>query len=63
MAGGMRLMRYGSMHSNVLGLEVVLANGQILDLIQTLRKDNTGYGLKHLFIGAEGTLGELLILN
>ncbi|CAM6105082.1 unnamed protein product [Calypogeia fissa] len=56
-AGGLRLLRYGSMHANVLGLEVVLADGTILDLLGTLRKDNTGYDLKHLFVGAEGTLG------
>lgn len=56
-AGGLRLLRYGSMHANVLGLEVVLADGTVLDLLGTLRKDNTGYDLKQLFIGAEGTLG------
>ncbi|KAJ8971407.1 hypothetical protein NQ317_005523 [Molorchus minor] len=55
-AGGMRLLRYGSMHANVLGLEVVKANGEILDCLSTLKKDNTGYHLKHLFIGSEGTL-------
>lgn len=56
-AGGLRLMRYGSLHGNVLGLEVVLANGEVLDCLSLLRKDNTGYDLKQLFIGAEGTLG------
>ncbi|KAL3701373.1 hypothetical protein R1sor_019395 [Riccia sorocarpa] len=56
-AGGLRLLRYGSLHGNVLGLEVVLADGTILDLLGTLRKDNTGYDLKQIFIGAEGTLG------
>mmetsp|Transcript_30770 Transcript_30770/g.57953 ORF Transcript_30770/g.57953 Transcript_30770/m.57953 type:complete len:460 (+) Transcript_30770:511-1890(+) len=56
-AGGMRLLRYGSLHGTVLGLEVVLANGARLDLNRGLRKDNTGYDLKQLFIGAEGTLG------
>jgi FAD/FMN-containing dehydrogenase len=56
-AGGIRLLRYGSMHANVLGLEVVLPDGTILDTLNTLRKDNTGYDLKQLFIGAEGTLG------
>jgi len=56
-AGGLRYLRYGSLHGNVLGLEVVLPNGEILDLNQNLRKDNTGYDLKQLFIGAEGTLG------
>ncbi|KAK2990442.1 hypothetical protein RJ640_011190 [Escallonia rubra] len=56
-AGGLRLFRYGSLHGNVLGLEVVLANGTVLDMLRTLRKDNTGYDLKHLFIGSEGSLG------
>jgi len=56
-AGGIRLIRYGSLRSNVLGLKVVLADGTVLDLMNTLRKDNTGYDLKQLFIGSEGTLG------
>ncbi|KAG0224634.1 hypothetical protein BGX31_007917 [Mortierella sp. GBA43] len=56
-AGGLRLLRYGSLHGTVLGLEVVLPDGTILDNLSTLRKDNTGYDLKQLFIGAEGTLG------
>ncbi|KAI9486136.1 MAG: hypothetical protein EXX96DRAFT_31813 [Benjaminiella poitrasii] len=56
-AGGLRLMRFGSLHGNVLGLEVVLPNGAVLENMSTLRKDNTGYDLKQLFIGAEGTLG------
>uniref|UniRef100_A0A7C9F3D8 FAD-binding PCMH-type domain-containing protein n=2 Tax=Opuntia streptacantha TaxID=393608 RepID=A0A7C9F3D8_OPUST len=56
-AGGLRLVRYGSLHGNVLGLEVVLANGTVMDMLGTLRKDNTGYDLKHLFIGSEGSLG------
>lgn len=56
-AGGLRLLRYGSLHGSVLGLEVVLADGSILDVLSANRKDNTGYGLKHLFVGAEGTLG------
>ncbi|KAI0029613.1 FAD-binding domain-containing protein [Vararia minispora EC-137] len=56
-AGGLRLLRYGSLHGSVLGLEVVLPDGTILDGLSTLRKDNTGYDLKQLFIGAEGTLG------
>jgi FAD/FMN-containing dehydrogenase len=50
-AGGLRLLRYGSLHGNVLGLEVVLANGTVVDMLGTLRKDNTGYDLKQLFIG------------
>lgn len=56
-AGGLRLLRYGSLHGTVLGLEVVMPDGTIIDQLSTLRKDNTGYDLKQLFIGAEGTLG------
>jgi FAD/FMN-containing dehydrogenase len=56
-AGGVHVLRYGSMRDLVLGVEVVLADGRVLDLLRTLRKDNTGYDLKQLFIGAEGTLG------
>ncbi|RIA88114.1 hypothetical protein C1645_695403 [Glomus cerebriforme] len=56
-AGGLRLLRYGSLHGSVLGLEVVLPDGTILDNLSTLRKDNTGYDIKQLFIGSEGTLG------
>jgi FAD/FMN-containing dehydrogenase len=56
-AGGLRLLRYGSLHGNVLGLEAVLPDGTILDSLSTLRKDNTGLDLKQLFIGSEGSLG------
>ncbi|KAL0739513.1 hypothetical protein Bca4012_015723 [Brassica carinata] len=56
-AGGLRLIRYGSLHGTVLGLEAVTASGNVLDMLGTLRKDNTGYDLKHLFIGSEGSLG------
>ena len=56
-AGGTAVLRYGNMREQVLGLEVVLANGTVWDGLRGLRKDNTGYDLKHLFIGAEGTLG------
>ncbi|GAA0536913.1 FAD/FMN-containing dehydrogenase [Rhizomicrobium palustre] len=56
-AGGVNVLRYGMMREQVLGLEVVLANGHVLNTLRTLRKDNTGYDLKQLFIGAEGTLG------
>jgi len=56
-AGGVNVLRYGMTRELVLGLEVVLANGHVLDLMRGLRKDNTGYDLKQLFIGAEGTLG------
>ncbi|QOU18707.1 hypothetical protein BRETT_001775 [Brettanomyces bruxellensis] len=56
-AGGVRLLRYGSLHGSVLGLEAVLPDGTIYDSMHSLRKDNTGYDLKQLFIGSEGTLG------
>ncbi|KAJ1742051.1 D-lactate ferricytochrome c oxidoreductase [Coemansia sp. RSA 1086] len=56
-AGGIRFLRYGSLHGSVLGLEVVLPDGTVLDSMSLLRKDNTGYDLKQLFIGSEGTLG------
>jgi FAD/FMN-containing dehydrogenase len=56
-AGGTAVLRYGMMRDLVLGLEVVLPDGRVLDGIKPLRKDNTGYDLRDLFIGAEGTLG------
>lgn len=56
-AGGTAVLHYGMMRDLVLGLEVVLADGRVLDGLKGLRKDNTGYDLKNLFIGAEGTLG------
>ena len=56
-AGGVNVLRYGMAREQVLGIEAVLADGRVLDLLRTLRKDNTGYDLKQLFIGAEGTLG------
>ena len=56
-AGGIQVLRYGNARELVLGLEVVLPDGRIWDGLRALRKDNTGYDLKHLFIGAEGTLG------
>lgn len=56
-AGGTAVLRYGNMRDLVLGLEVVLPDGQIWNGLRRLRKDNTGYALKHLFMGAEGTLG------
>jgi (R)-2-hydroxyglutarate---pyruvate transhydrogenase len=56
-AGGLRLLRYGSLHGNVLGIEAVLPDGTIVDDLCKLRKNNTGYDLKQLFIGGEGTLG------
>ena len=56
-AGGSNVLRYGSTRALCLGLEVVLADGRVLDVMNALHKDNSGYDLKHLFIGAEGTLG------
>ncbi len=56
-AGGVHVLRYGMMRDLILGLEVVLADGRVLPGLKALRKDNTGYDLKQLFIGAEGTLG------
>jgi len=56
-AGGVQVLRYGNARELCLGLEVVLPDGRIWNGLRALRKDNTGYDLKHLFIGAEGTLG------
>ncbi|MDP8984672.1 MAG: FAD-binding oxidoreductase [Pseudomonadota bacterium] len=56
-AGGTAVLRYGMMRDLVLGLEVVLADGRVMSALTGLRKDNTGYDVKSLFIGAEGTLG------
>ncbi|SCU82396.1 LANO_0B06062g1_1 [Lachancea nothofagi CBS 11611] len=56
-AGGLRLLRYGSLHGTVLGLEVVMPNGESMNSMHALRKDNTGYDLKQMFIGSEGTIG------
>ncbi len=56
-AGGVQVLRYGTMRDLVLGLEVVLPDGRVWEGLRGLRKDNTGYDLKQLFIGAEGTLG------
>ncbi|MDO9639455.1 MAG: FAD-binding oxidoreductase [Pseudotabrizicola sp.] len=56
-AGGSNVLRYGSTRSLCLGLEVVLADGRVLNLMSALHKDNSGYALRDLFIGAEGTLG------
>jgi FAD/FMN-containing dehydrogenase len=56
-AGGTAVLRYGNVRDLVLGLEIVLPDGEVWNGLRTLRKDNTGYDLKQLFIGAEGTLG------
>ncbi|HEY0768335.1 MAG TPA: FAD-binding oxidoreductase [Steroidobacteraceae bacterium] len=56
-AGGVSVLRYGMMRDLVLGLEVVLADGRVLPALSGLRKDNTGYDVRSLFLGAEGTLG------
>ena len=56
-AGGVNVLKYGNTRELCLGLEIVLPNGKIMNLLSELKKDNTGYDLKNLFIGAEGTLG------
>ena len=56
-AGGLRFLRYGSLHGNVLGIEAVLPDGTVVDDLCKLRKNNTGYDIKQLFIGGEGTIG------
>ena len=56
-AGGLKVIRFGNMRDSVLGMEVVLGDGRVLHLDANLRKDNTGYDLKQLFISSEGTLG------
>jgi len=56
-AGGLQVLAYGNARAQVLGLEVVLADGRVWDGLRALRKDNTGYDLRDLFVGSEGTLG------
>ena len=56
-AGGLNVLRYGTMRDLVVGLEVVLPNGKLISHLQPLHKNTTGYELKHVFIGSEGTLG------
>ena len=56
-AGGSNVLRIGNARAQALGIEVVLPDGEILDLMSELHKDNSGYDLRDLFIGAEGTLG------
>ena len=55
-AGGIKYVKYGSMHANTVGLKVALPNGTVLNSLKEHRKDATGYNIDHLFIGAEGTL-------
>ncbi|KAI1312099.1 hypothetical protein F5Y03DRAFT_341355 [Xylaria venustula] len=62
-AGGLRLLRYGSLHGSVLGIQAVLPDGTIVDDLCTLRKNNTGYDLKQLFIGGEGTIGMITAVS
>lgn len=62
-AGGIHVLRYGNMREQILGLEVVLPNGEIWNGLKSLRKDNAGYDLKQIFIGAEGTLGIITEAN
>ncbi|SNR25137.1 FAD-binding oxidoreductase [Puniceibacterium sediminis] len=56
-AGGSNVLRYGNTRDLVLGIEVVMADGQVMNLMSELHKDNSGLNLKHLMVGAEGTLG------
>ena len=56
-AGGINVLKYGMTRDQVMGLEVILPDGSIFSDLKSLRKNNTGYDLKQLFIGAEGTLG------
>ncbi|HSG57480.1 MAG TPA: FAD-binding oxidoreductase, partial [Paracoccaceae bacterium] len=56
-AGGSNVLRYGNTRDLCLGVEVVLPTGEVMDIMSELHKDNSGYNLKHLLIGAEGTLG------
>lgn len=62
-AGGKYVIKYGSLRAHVLGLEAVAPNGDVLDLRSEIHKDNTGYDLKQLFIGGEGTIGIITKLN
>jgi D-2-hydroxyglutarate dehydrogenase len=62
-AGGIHVVRFGSFRSNILGLTAVLPDGQVLTMNKSLRKDNTGYDLKQLLIGSEGTLGLITSLT
>src|SRR5690606_17199627 len=56
-AGGLRVIRHGTVRDNLLGLEAVQADGTVLSHLSRMQKNNTGYDLRHLFAGSEGTLG------
>jgi len=58
-AGGINVLRYGNMREQVMGLEVVLPDGEVWNGLRALRKDSSGYDMKHLFIGSEGTIGTI----
>ena len=62
-AGGKYVIKHGSFRSHILGMEAVLPNGEVLDMRTEIHKDNTGYDLKNLMIGSEGTLGMITKLN
>lgn len=62
-AGGLRFKRYGSLHGTVLGVEAIAGTGERLDMLSELRKDNTGYSVKDLFIGSEGSLGVITAVS
>lgn len=62
-AGGINVIKYGSLRSNIIGIEAVLDNGDIFSDLKNIKKDNTGYDLKQLLIGSEGTLGIITAAN
>ena len=62
-AGGTNVIKYGTLRSNILGLEAVMADGSFFSSMKNVRKDNTGYDLKQLLIGSEGTLGLITAAN
>jgi FAD/FMN-containing dehydrogenase len=55
-AGGIKFIKYGSMHANTVGLKAIVPDGTLLDSTKTQRKDSAGFDINHLFIGSEGTL-------
>ena len=62
-AGGIKFIKYNSMHANTVGIKAVLADGTIIDQMNGYNKESCGYDLKHLFIGSEGTLVSINILK